>query len=271
MGSVSRDRGFRVQAAFLALMLSGGGLAAGRLALAEEAAAPAEEVALPPAEAPPQEAEALAEAAELPASEAPQGLERPQALELLMAYGPDVVQQLEREGVVIVEHPSPVQLAGSEQAGAEGGAGWVWALVLFEQPWERTFSLLAQTERQREFRKELGSVISLDRYPQGAVDEHRLKVLFIPIVYRLRFSITYPERHLQWELDRDFDNGIDLLSGYWELYEYGEGRTLALFATGVRVGKALPGWLQDSITRRSVPNSLQATRRWVDSDGSWRP
>jgi hypothetical protein len=224
----------------------------GRLARAQEAAAPAEEAVLPPAKA-------------------PEGLERPQALELLAAYGPDVVQQLEREGVVIVEHPAPVQGEGSQQAGREGREGWVWALVLFEQPWKRSFSLLAQTDRQREFRKELGSVVSLERYPEGAVDEHRLKVLFVPIVYRLRFSIKYPEKHLEWELDRDFDNGIDLLSGYWELYEYGEWRTLALFSTGVRVGKALPRWLQDSITRRSVPNSLQATRHWVDSDGSWRP
>ena len=48
-------------------------------------------------------------------------------------------------------------------------------------------------------------------------------------------------------------------------------RTLARFGTRVSVSKAVPGFLQNGITRKNVPETLENTRKWVDSGGQWRP
>ncbi|MEN8161643.1 MAG: hypothetical protein ABFS41_16355, partial [Myxococcota bacterium] len=59
--------------------------------------------------------------------------------------------------------------------------------------------------------------------------------------------------------------------GYWELHELEGGRTLARFGTRVNVSAAVPGFLQNGITRKNVPESLDNTRQWIDSGGRWRP
>jgi len=33
----------------------------------------------------------------------------------------------------------------------------------------------------------------------------------------------------------------------------------------------VPGFLQNGITRKNVPEGLDNTRQWVDSNGRWRP
>ena len=68
-------------------------------------------------------------------------------------------------------------------------------------------------------------------------------------------------------LDPDFKNDVDHISGNWQLYEMEDGRTLARFETRVRVGGALPGWLQDTVSRKKIPQTLKRCRVWANNEG----
>ena len=67
------------------------------------------------------------------------------------------------------------------------------------------------------------------------------------------------------------ENDLRDVSGFWQLYDLDETHTLARFGTRVDVGPALPGFLQDYATRKNVPQTMDHVRRWVDSNGTWRP
>jgi hypothetical protein len=149
--------------------------------------------------------------------------------------------------------------------------GQVEALVLFSRPPEKVWELLLQRERQKEFRPELTSISVIERDADGMIEEQHLKIAFLDVGYRLRDRVDLATRTLTWEIDPRFESTLQHVSGYWELHDLAGGRTLARFGTKVSVSPAVPGFLQSRITRKNVPEGLENTRQWVDSDGRWRP
>ena len=149
--------------------------------------------------------------------------------------------------------------------------GQVEALVLFSQPPENVWELLLQRERQKEFRPEITSLSIIEKSDGRVVEEQHLKIAFLDVAYRLECRVDAGTRTLTWQLDESFESTLEHVTGYWELHELDGGRTLARFGTKVSVSPAVPGFLQNGITRKNVPEGLENTRQWVDSDGRWRP
>jgi ribosome-associated toxin RatA of RatAB toxin-antitoxin module len=149
--------------------------------------------------------------------------------------------------------------------------GQVEALVLFEQPADRVWELLRARDRQREYRPELTSLAVVEQSEEGVIEEQHLKIAFLAVAYRLRNRFDAGTRTITWQLDPSFESTLEHVSGYWELHPLDAQRTLARFGTKVSVSAAVPGFLQNGITRKNVPDSLESTRQWVNSNGRWRP
>ncbi len=177
------------------------------------------------------------------------------AQSILSEQPSDVVEELFEEKVVLLT----------------GEGAYVEALVIFEQPKKRALRLLAQTGRHAEFRPELERVETIRSGRSVSVDAHRMKVVFMTIDYRLLSRFDWKNARISWELDPDFENGVRALEGYWQMHELEPQRTLALFGSRVDVGPALPLWLQEAATRKNVPEAVERVRRWVDSNGTYRP
>lgn len=182
------------------------------------------------------------------------------ASEILARQAPALRARLEDAKVVILD--------AEEGDAAEG---WVKALAIFERPREEVMRLVAQSTRQIEYRPEITAIETVERFPNGTVDEHAVKILFIALHYRLRAQIDYAAGRAWWGLDPRFANDLSRFDGYWEFHELGPARTLGVFGTVVDIGPAFPRMLQDSVTRKNVPQTVDRTRRWVDSGGAWRP
>ena len=175
------------------------------------------------------------------------------AREVLSRFTPDMTANLRKTGVVLVEH-------GGEDGTFEG-------LVIFDPPLDRIWHLLTQGDRQKEYRPELKRIRTLEKGPNHSVEEHELRIMFISLIYQLRFELNRDRNFIGWSLDPDFKNDVDHISGDWQLYEMEDGRTLARFETRVRVGGALPGWLQDTVSRNKIPETLKRCRVWANKNG----
>ncbi len=199
--------------------------------------------------------------AALPPGSAPvTSIASPRAEDVLVDYSLAIRKSLESDGVVMLESAGPDHPKGS-----------IAALVLFDKPRERTYRMLAQAERQKEYQSDVSEIVHIERFDGGQVDEHRIKMMFVKIAYRLKFALDPSSRTILWGLDDRFDNGVEHISGSWELWEHGDAQTLGRFATLVRVGKGLPKWLEESVSRTRVPGTVKSAREWVNSDGRWRP
>ena len=182
----------------------------------------------------------------------------PPAEPYLRAISPDLLPRLEREHFVMLP-------------GDAANPGLAQGLVLFSKPYTQVWQLLTQTHRQREYREELAELTHFERTESAVVERHRIRMLFVGLSYHLRYEFDPSRCHIEWSLAPNYQNDIEQISGVWDLYTLGGDRTLGRLGTAVRVGKAMPKSMQDSITRAKVPESLENVRRWVDSDGKWRP
>ena len=171
----------------------------------------------------------------------------------LAAHAPEVRAQLQRHGFAMLE-----------ESDATSRAKRTVGYVIFEKPPGEVYRMLAQTERQAEFRPEVTSIETVERGERGPTDEHRLKILFRRIAYRLRYELDPQELALRWSLDPRFDNALQRVDGFWELHPMGDGRTLGRSGTQVDLGPALPKSLQDWVTRKNLPAQLGRVRAWVN-------
>ena len=191
------------------------------------------------------------------------GVQENQTAETILAIQPARIRDRLMEKNVIV----------MQEMGDEGplSGGFIMAYVIFGQPIERAYRLLSQSARQIEFRPELTSIETIEVSESGAIDVQRLKILFQRYVYYLEYRLDPRKRRIEWRLDTRFDNDLEDVEGFWELYAMADDRTLGRSGTSVNVGRAVPAFLQDWITRKNLPKTMERARKWVNSEGTWRP
>jgi hypothetical protein len=200
------------------------------------------------------------------------GAVRRVAVALLLAAAPAAAQEDLDGAAILAQLPSDLREHLLAQkvvlvARAESSTQSAQGYVIFEQPVERVFRLLSQTERQLEYRPELEAIETVAPLDDGTLDEHRIRILFLEVRYRLRNHRDEAHRRISWELDSAFENDLRRVEGSWELHALDARRTLGLFRTTVEVGSGIPSFLQDYLTRKNLPGTLERCRRWVDSDG----
>ena len=190
------------------------------------------------------------------------GIPRLTAESILANQPRDIVDRLFEENVVVMQ-----EIRGE----GDLRGGLISAYVLFNKPPSRVFSLLSQSTRQTEFRPELTSIETVEMGALGPVDEHRLKILFRRYAFRIKYTINPESHHIEWVVDERFDNDLAFVSGSWDLYPLPDGRTLGRCGTRIDVGPSIPAFLQDWITRKNLPKTMERVRLWVESEGAYRP
>ena len=173
---------------------------------------------------------------------------------------PELVERLRDQGLVVME-----DVANPERA------SFVIALVIFAQDRERAIALVTDPKRQMEWRSDLDSVEIVEAAAQTRVDEIHMRVLFRELVYRVKYHRDPETDRISWALDPRFENGLVHFEGFWEFYPMTDGTTLGRFGTHVDAGAAFPAFIQRDLTRRSVLETMKSCRKWVDSNGTWRP
>ena len=149
----------------------------------------------------------------------------------------------------------------------DGEGEVVRAYVLFERPLDRVYALLSETARQGEYRSELEGLATVAQLPDGHVDEHQIRILFMKVGYRLRYRLDPERRRIAWELDPSLANPMRRVDGSWELYAMDPTHALGRLSTSVDVGDALPAFLEEAVTRTTLPRTLERCRLWVNADG----
>jgi hypothetical protein len=184
------------------------------------------------------------------------------AQQILAAQPEAITQRLFEEKLIVMQEV--------RESNSDAGR-IITALVIFEKPREDVYDLLSQTTRAIEFRPSVTKMATVGQNEYGPIDEHQLSILFRTYVYRLEYRLE-PENHrFSWTLDQSFDNDLRQVDGWWDLYAMEDGRTLGRSGTIVDVGPAVPGFLQDWITRKNIPGTMKHVRGWVESDGEYRP
>lgn len=187
------------------------------------------------------------------------GAGAPSGESVLAQEPPELAARLHENGLVVLE-----DVADTDPQ------SFVIAWVIFAKPRERAVALVTDPTRQTEWRPGLDSIEVVETVGDARTDEIHMRVLFRELVYRVNYLRDAATQRITWTLDPRFDNDLERFEGSWEFYALADGRTLARFGTRVDAGSVFPAAVQRSLTRRNVVDTMEACKKWVDSDGRWR-
>jgi hypothetical protein len=144
------------------------------------------------------------------------------------------------------------------------------ASLLFDQPIEKVWSMLKQTDRQKEYLPHLREAKIIEGNNDGNITEFMLKIMFFNIRYRVDHKFENGTYKLSWHLDPNYKNDLKELYGYYQLYKVDDTHTLARYGSRVDIGLLVPAFIEDALTRKDLPTALGNVKKWIDSGGKFR-
>ncbi len=144
------------------------------------------------------------------------------------------------------------------------------ASLLFDQPIEKVWSMLKQTNRQKEYLPHLREATIITGNNDGNVTQFMLKIMFFNVRYRVDHFFDNKTYRLTWHLDPGYKNDLKELYGYYQLYKVDDTHTLARYGSKVDVGLLVPEFIENILTRKDLPTALGNVKKWIDSGGTFR-
>ena len=97
--------------------------------------------------------------------------------------------------------------------------------------------------------------------PTQVYVQFTLKVV-ITIVYHIKHTINVGAGTITWELDKSKENEIRDTTGSWLVKPHKDG-CLLFYSVALDSGHAVPGWLEDYLTKKDLPNVIKAVKKRV--------
>lgn len=149
-------------------------------------------------------------------------------------------------------------------SGEQAQSTLIEAAVVFDVTPQETWRLLSKTEDQIKYLKEIDELNIIKTEPTLNIQEFKLKIAFLTIVYRVIHRFDESNQYIYWGLDPSFNNDLEDLRGFWRFYPYGQGKTLARYGSNVSI-KNIPDWIEAIFKKSGVKKSLLAVKKYVDS------
>lgn len=179
-------------------------------------------------------------------------------------FGKDGLKGLTAEQLENLEKGKVVFSATGSQ---KGKTSLIKATIVFNKTPQESWDLLSKTEDQVKY---LDECIDVRKSPvRDGKEVHTIKVSFLTFQYGVLFEFQPEDLYFHWKLDPDDNNDLDGLEGFWRLYPYGEGKTLARYGSNISV-KYVPGWIESVFKKRGVKKALLSVKKYIDSGGKYK-
>jgi len=92
--------------------------------------------------------------------------------------------------------------------------------------------------------------------------QFELKVM-ITIVYHIKHTVNRAAGTITWVLDKSKQNDIKDTTGSWVIKPYKDG-CLVYYSVSLDTGRSVPGWLEDYLTKKDLPNVVNAVKKRIE-------
>ncbi|NPV84214.1 MAG: hypothetical protein HPY46_11610 [Candidatus Aminicenantes bacterium] len=187
------------------------------------------------------------------------GLQQDQALP---DFGPDGLKGLTEEQKKKILSGEVVLVSSHE--GAPEGKSIISAALVFEVPVERAWAILSAPELQAEYLEEIAELKTVEQGPGYNRMFFLVKVMGQKVRYTVIHHFWPDQFYLWWELDSKEPHDLKELYGFWKLFRYDEGRTVARYGTLVKPAFPVPAFLRNWLSRSNVRHSLATVKKYVE-------
>ena len=157
----------------------------------------------------------------------------------------------------------------SEDEATKSRSSLITAVMIFEMPPERVYELLYRSEDQIKFLPEIKEVKVISRSETQNNIEFKTRAAVFTFVYRVIHHFDKSSLYIHWAMDRSFKNDLEDLRGFWKLYPYPGGKTLARYGSSVSI-KGVPEWVENMFKKSGVKSALANTKKYIDTGWTCR-
>jgi ribosome-associated toxin RatA of RatAB toxin-antitoxin module len=143
--------------------------------------------------------------------------------------------------------------------------------IIVDRPIEEVWAVVSHYEDKAEYQPRVEKVWVLEKHPDYLKVRMQINASVTTARYTARFDLDPVAHTVHWKLDKTApDNTIVDCDGGYQLAELSPTRTLVVYRGWVDSGRSVPRFIQEYMTRRSIPNLLRAVKKRVESGGTWR-
>lgn len=144
------------------------------------------------------------------------------------------------------------------------------ASIVFDASPEKTWELISKTDDQPLYIQQCKSIKVINKTASKAFEVHCVGNWLATYTYGVIQNYLPEDMCVYWILDTSYSkNDLNTLGGYWQLYPYGKGKTLARFGSRVSF-KNVPEFVENMFKKGGVKDALASIKNYVDSGGTYR-
>ena len=164
----------------------------------------------------------------------------------------------------VAMHVETFQRPDGKPAGRGLGA------IVVDRPIAQVWATISTYEDKAEYQPRVKSVTILAKQPGSLRVRMEIDATITTARYTVLYTLDDAQHTVSWTLDKSApDNTVADVAGDYHLYEVSPQSTLVVYRAFVDPGTHVPRFIQNFITRRSLPNLLLATKKRIESGGRY--
>jgi len=163
-----------------------------------------------------------------------------------------------------------IVILGKDQSKGKEAQRFIQAAMIFDQPVDTVWKLFRQTDRQAQYLPRLDKAVTVEDQGSWNKVDFLVKFALIKIDYRVQHNFEPDHYYFYWSLDPGYKNDLKHLEGYWKLFRVDENHTAARYGTIVNTSNLIPKSIQGYLTRKDLPASLEAVKKYINSNGEYK-
>ena len=146
-------------------------------------------------------------------------------------------------------------------------------VVLINAPWEKILKTLVNFPAMKEFMPRVKSCKKISGDDKQMIVHWSLSIAWTSIEYRLLTNVDKEKKMLSWKMDTTYkDHDIRDTTGFWKFHsvEGDTSKTIAEYSLTLDTGMMVPGFVQNYLTKKDLPNVANSVKKRVESNGKWK-
>lgn len=148
--------------------------------------------------------------------------------------------------------------------------GLINAYIIAKVPKQKVWELLRQPSKQHLYLPRLEKAKTVSKTENQELGWFQVKVSFVTIENQVDHRWWPEVSRMAWGLHPEYDNDLKQQDGYYNLYAIDENTTLMELGTALETSALVPGFVQEYLTKKDLPDVMVAVKKYMESGGAYR-